>query len=282
MKEFRTVPVSLTEEELLKKSEESAELNANLEALRDKKKKITSSLGSSIKVAEAELNTIVQEIEKAAETYLDTFGGTKSLLPAEKKMFVEMAKAYKLNPFKREIYCVAYGKDSNRTLNIITGYEVYLKRAFETGLLRGWRVWTEGDKADNIKAIIEIKIKGWHEPFRHEVFYSEYVQKKKDFKTGKTVINSMWASKPRTMLKKVAIGQGFRLAFPSDFAGFPYLQEELPFEKETVKENVLSNNDMPQRASEQNQSKVFTVEADEEPLDGEIINEENEENVEDN
>jgi hypothetical protein len=49
------------------------------------------------------------------------------------------------------------------------------------------------------------------------VYWSEYTQD-----------NSMWFSKPRTMLKKVAIGQGFRLCFPDELGGMGYLEEEVP------------------------------------------------------
>ena len=38
----------------------------------------------------------------------------------------------------------------------------------------------------------------------------------------------MWGSKPRTMIKKVAIAQGFRLAFPVELGGIPYTADELP------------------------------------------------------
>ena len=40
----------------------------------------------------------------------------------------------------------------------------------------------------------------------------------------------MWKEKPVTMIKKVAIVQGFRMAFPDEFGGMPYTAEELPDE----------------------------------------------------
>ena len=43
----------------------------------------------------------------------------------------------------------------------------------------------------------------------------------------------MWASKPYTMIKKVAIAQGFRLAFPDEIGGMPYTADELPDEMTT-------------------------------------------------
>jgi len=45
---------------------------------------------------------------------------------------------------------------------------------------------------------------------------------------------------PTFMLKKVAIAQGFRLAFPDDLGGMPYIPEELPNDKggNTVSETL--------------------------------------------
>lgn len=165
--------------------------------------------------------------------YLDTFTGANALEPKEREMFLEVAIAFNLNPFKREIYCIAYGKGDNRKLSIIVGYETYLKRAESTGKLNGWKVWTEGSIATNdLKACIAIKRKDWEDPFCHEVFYSEYVQMKDEYvdnrKTGKKYPNAMWASKPITMLKKVVIAQSFRLCFSEDMGGLPYTADELP------------------------------------------------------
>ena len=39
--------------------------------------------------------------------------------------------------------------------------------------------------------------------------------------------NKFWASKPITMIKKVAISQAFRLAFPDEFDGLPYTSDEV-------------------------------------------------------
>jgi hypothetical protein len=44
-----------------------------------------------------------------------------------------------------------------------------------------------------------------------------------EYNTGK----SLWASKPITMLKKVAMAQAFRLAFPDELGGMPYTSDEL-------------------------------------------------------
>jgi len=161
--------------------------------------------------------------------YLDAFGFANQLQKNEKKQFIEIACAFQLNPFKREIYCIPYNTKQGRKLSIITGYEVYLKRAERSGKLAGWKVWTEGE-GNNLKACIEIRRKDWEQPLYHEVYFSEYAQKTYDKYNKTYVLNSMWKSKPMTMLKKVVIAQGFRLAFPDELGGMPYTTDELPDE----------------------------------------------------
>jgi hypothetical protein len=92
--------------------------------------------------------------------YLDTFGSTGALLPTEKSQFLNMAKAYGLNPFKREIYAVVYCEGKYRKCSIITGYEVYLKRAERTGLLDGWEVTFTG-AGGSLSCRITIWRKDW-------------------------------------------------------------------------------------------------------------------------
>lgn len=157
--------------------------------------------------------------------YLDTMGLAQKLTDKEKTQFLEISKAFGLNPFKREIYCSKYGE----TMSIITGYEVYIKRAERSGQLDGWQVITEGKVEDNsLKAIITIYRKDRKIPFIHEVYYSEYVQK-----TNAGPVNKFWM-KAFTMTKKVAIAQGFRLCFSDELGGMPYTSDEMDTKIEDV------------------------------------------------
>jgi phage recombination protein Bet len=162
--------------------------------------------------------------EAKINEYLHSFSLEKKLLPHEKEQFKRIAVEFQLNPFKREIYCVAYGEDQYRTCSIIVGYEVYIKRAERTGKLDGWKAWVEGN-GDNLKAVIEIYRKDWQHPFTHEVYWNEAVQKKK---SGE--VTSFWTKMPRFQLRKVAISQGFRLCFPDELGGLPYDGAELGIE----------------------------------------------------
>jgi phage recombination protein Bet len=175
----------------------------------------------------ATINTDLITKEKIQE-YLTAFNMT-SLTPTEQLQFIEIALAYQLNPFKREIYCVPYMKNvkneqtgqwvKERALSIITGYEVYLKRAERTGKLDGWKC----EIKDRETAMATIYRKDWKNPFVHEVYLSEVGQFDKE---GKPM--SMWKKMPKFMLKKVCMAQAFRLAFPDEFGGMPYTADELP------------------------------------------------------
>jgi phage recombination protein Bet len=157
--------------------------------------------------------------------YLDAFGLTDQLETKEKNQFVQVACAFQLNPLKREVYVVPYTskQTGKRTLSIIVGFEVYLKRAEKSGQLSGWKAWTEGE-GQNLKALVEINRRDWKAPLKHEVYMKEYAQD-----------NKMWRDKPITMIKKVAVAQAFRLAFPCDCGGLPYEADELPLEDIQIK-----------------------------------------------
>lgn len=149
--------------------------------------------------------------------HLENLGLLKDLSVGEKNSYLQIAKAFNLNPFKREIHVSKY----NGQMSIITGYEVYIKRAERTGQLDGWSVVTEGE-VPNLKAIVTIHRKDRQHPFVWEALYSEYVQK-----TREGAVTKFW-QKAHTMIKKVAISQGFRLCFSDELGGMPYTSDEMP------------------------------------------------------
>lgn len=157
--------------------------------------------------------------DKELISHLDALGLTTKLSEGEKTTFLSIAKAFNLNPFKREIHISKYGEN----LSIITGYEVYIKRAERTGQLDGWNATTSGSVATgDLKAIVTIYRKDRQHPFVWEALYEECVQKTRDGKVTK-----FW-EKAAFMTKKVAISQGFRLCFSDELAGMPYTADELP------------------------------------------------------
>ncbi len=79
---------------------------------------------------------------------------------------------------------------------------------------------------------------GWAKVYRkdrtrpsfEEVTLGEYIQTKTD-KNGNVVPNSMWASKPGTMIRKVALTHALREAFPAALGGL-YTEEEMDVDVE--------------------------------------------------
>jgi len=146
-------------------------------------------------------------------------------------LFLNLCAMFALNPFKREVHLIKYSAKDPATT--VVGYEVYLKRAERTGKWAGMEAGTEDDANGRpYKAWVRVYRRDWERPLYHEVFFEEYCQYKDEWvdnrRTGRKVPTRFWAEKPRTMLKKVAIAQGFRLAFPDEFGGMPYVAEEMP------------------------------------------------------
>jgi len=157
--------------------------------------------------------------------HLENLGLLKDLTAGEKNSYLQIAKAFNLNPFKREIHVSKY----NGQMSIITGYEVYIKRAERTGQLDGWNVTTSGTVKDGtLKAVITIHRKDRAHPFVWEAEYSEFVQKTKEGNVTK-----FW-QKATMMIKKVAISQGFRLCFSDELGGMPYTSDEMPEQTQDI------------------------------------------------
>ena len=168
-------------------------------------------------LAAGQQNSVPAVTEAKLNEFLDIAGVGRGLPADKRRQFVEIAQAYQLNPFKREIYCISYAGNTS----IITGYEVYIKRAERTGKLDGWNVEIHGE-GDDMSAVITIYRSDWKQPFKHEVYFEEAANRNK---AGE--LNSVWAKMPKFMLKKVAIAQGFRLCFSDELGGMPYTQDEL-------------------------------------------------------
>lgn len=181
-----------------------------------------------------ELQAVEVVNDKVLIEYLDVMGLTSNLEEKEKTQFFTIAKTFGLNPFKREIFCNVYGQGQFRQLSIITGYEVYIKRAERSGQLDGWSATTSGSVATNdLKATVTIYRKDRQHPFVWEAYYDECVQTTKEGKVTK-----FW-QKANFMTKKVAISQGFRLCFSDELGGMPYTSDEMPSITEDVTHEVI-------------------------------------------
>lgn len=164
--------------------------------------------------------------------YLVSGGG--NVTDQEVVMFLELCKAQKLNPFVKDAYLIKYG---NQAAQIVTGKDVFIKRAYENPNFDGMRAGVVISKRDgsleyregSLKLPNETLVGGWCEvylkdkrcPAKAVVSFDEYAGRK-----GNGQLNTMWANKGATMIRKVAQSQALREAFPSEFRGC-YQKEEL-------------------------------------------------------
>jgi len=185
--------------------------------------------------------------------FMKTMGIGTQLLPYEMEAYKEMAKMYQLNPFKREIHVVAYGKGEYRTLAITVGYETYLKKAEESGLMEYWDIETASAETPIEKywATLVVKRKDRSRVQKWTVHYTEAFQTKKD-----GTPNKFWVKQPRMMTRKTAMSQCFRLFFEDVLHGIPYTIDEMPDHDERdvtpedpkpIKQETRSDHELPQK-----------------------------------
>lgn len=187
--------------------------------------------------------------------------GQGNVSDQEVMMFLALCKYQKLNPFLREAYLIKFG---NEPATIITGKEVFTKRASKIEKCAGWNagVITTRNENEVIKRPGTLVLPGetlvggwctvhrhdWTQPMENEVSLAEYIRYKKD---GTPMSN--WKNMPGTMIRKVAIVQALRDAFPEDFQGM-YSPEEMPVDSARLEEKpveIIEHKEEPQDQSEQ-------------------------------
>lgn len=153
------------------------------------------------------------------------------------KYCISVAKTFNLNPILKQIYFVPrrtnIGTPQNpnwvEKVEPLAGRDSFLTLAHRTGKFDGIEskveikdtpVYKDGKwtRENDLVATATVYRKGCDRPFIVSVNYREYVQTNKDGKP-----TNFWASKPETMLKKVAESQVLRKAF--DITGL-YAEEE--------------------------------------------------------
>ena len=166
-------------------------------------------------------------------------------------LFMQLCKYQSLNPFVREVYLVKYG---TYPASMVVGKEVFTKRAENNPNFDGY------DFKDNYKVgmnYYEFEVtciiyrKNLTHPITVTVSYPEYVGT-----DGKGNINRMWKGKPRTMLRKVALMQGLREAFPTALGG---LYEENELDQRAVPKDITPKEESKEEIDKQIE-KVFPKE----------------------
>lgn len=174
-----------------------------------------------------------REVVLTRDDIINTISSNPRITEKEIKLFIELARAQKLNPFTREIFITKYG---DYPATFIVGKDVFTKRAQANPLFKGMQAGIivqrgngvdqrEGSATFSDEMLIggwcKVYVQGYDVPIYDSVSFNEYAARKADGS-----LNAMWASKPATMIRKVAIVHALREAFPSDFQGL-YDQSEM-------------------------------------------------------
>ena len=174
-----------------------------------------------------------REVVLTREDIINTISSNPRITDKEIKLFIELAKAQKLNPFTKEIFITKYG---DYPATFIVGKDVFTKRAQANPLFKGMQagiIVQRGNAIDQregsamfgdemlLGGWCKVYVQGYDVPIYDSVSFNEYAARKSD-----GTLNAMWASKPATMIRKVAIVHALREAFPSDFQGL-YDQSEM-------------------------------------------------------
>ena len=161
--------------------------------------------------------------------------------------FMKICEAYRLDPFLGEVYLIRYSEHQPAT--IVVGKDTYNKRAeahpqydgIEAGIIIQKAAVNELEYRQGTMLLKgETLVGGWATVYRRDwthtakitVSFDEYEGRKKD-----GTPNKQWATKPATMICKVAKVQAWREAFP-DILGTLLDEAEAGLDDINLPENV--------------------------------------------
>ena len=163
--------------------------------------------------------------------------GNGTVTDSEVVMFISLCKYNQLNPFQNDCYLVKY--DEKSPAQMVTSKESFMKRGesndnyegFQAGVIIVRNNEVQEPEGSFILPTDQL-VGGWCKVYRTDrkvpviarVSFTEY-------NTGK----STWSGKPATMIRKVAIAQAFREAFPN-MAGL-YMADEIQPEYQPQDDN---------------------------------------------
>ena len=182
-----------------------------------------------------------QEIKlskKIVQEYI--VGSDVPITNQEFKLFTELCKVRKLNPFLREAYLIKY--KAGTPAQLVVGKDAILKRAvlnqnydgMECGIIVQKEDGSVEERQGTFRLETEKLVGGWARVFRKDwshptyssVSFNEVAQRKNDGQ-----LNSNWSTKSATMLEKVAKVRALRETFVEDLAGMyeaEEMQQEIP------------------------------------------------------
>ena len=160
-----------------------------------------------------------QEQQNLVELVKVLFPQLQGVSDLEIAKAIALAKRLGLDPLRKEVHLVPF----KGSVQLVVSYLEYVKRAERSGKLDGWEVRLGKDELGEY-AEVEIFRKDWKHSLKWRAYLNEV---KKD--------TPNWKAMPLFMLRKTAIAQAFRLAFPEETQELPLEEGEI-VEYETVEE----------------------------------------------
>jgi len=153
--------------------------------------------------------------------------GNEFITNEEIVLFMKTCQHQHLNPFIKDAFLVKY--DKTKPAQIITSKDAYMKRAEDHPMYEGFEAGLIIKRGDDVKEVAGAfmldsdKLLGaWAKVYRKDkrmpIFTSVTLKE-----YGKS--QSTWKSMPGTMLRKVALVQACREAFPNQLGGLHTMEE---------------------------------------------------------
>lgn len=162
--------------------------------------------------------------------------GNGQISDQEVVYFINLCKSQGLNPFIKDCYLIKYG--NTQPAQMVVSKDVFLKRAERNeqfdGLEAGIIVLNQDGEVIYRKGTFYLKdreelVGGWADVYRKNITHPTHVEVTFDEYAGKKsdgTLNSQWAQKGATMVRKVALTQALRETFPNDYQQL-YSAEEM-------------------------------------------------------
>lgn len=188
-----------------------------------------------------------QEIKLTPKIVQEYIVGTEAKITNQEfKLFTELCKVRKLNPFLREAYLIKYS--DKQPAQIVVGKDAILKRAvlnpnydgMESGILVQKADESIEERKGTFKLGSEILVGGWARVYRKDwthPIYSSVSFEEVAQKTSNGNYNSNWSNKGATMVEKVAKVRALRETFVEDLGGMyeaEEVQQELPTQEPII------------------------------------------------
>lgn len=173
----------------------------------------------------------VQLTPQTVAAYVAT--GNAQADPADVVRFMATCRARGLNPLAGDCYMTVYQGASGKSVSTVVSKDYFVRTATQDPAFDGMRAgivvmgkdgqlsYREGCICGRqterlVGGWAEVLVRGRSVPSRAEVSLEEYDQHR-----------SLWKTKPATMIRKVALVQALREAFPAKFSGV-YDRDEMP------------------------------------------------------